>query len=86
MRNAGGYAVWSYDDGRVVEQDSFTCKHCQRVTFVAAKQDPATLGGLCKCCMGLTCARCAALGTCTPFERALDLAESRQRFLQSVGG
>lgn len=85
MRSPGGYAVWSYDDGRIVEQDSFTCTHCQRVTFVAARQDPASLGGLCKQCMGLVCARCAADGRCTPFEKVLEAQEARGRFLQSAG-
>lgn len=85
MRRSGGYAVWSYDDGRVVETDSFTCGHDQRVVFVPAGADPASLGGFCKQCMRLICPRCVAAGTCTPFEQALDRMEARGRFLQSAG-
>ena len=63
MRNPGGYAVWSYDDGRRREADSFTCGHCNRIVIVPPRADPADLGGLCKQCMALTCPRCTAQRT-----------------------
>lgn len=85
MRSPGGYAVWTRDDGRTVEMDSMTCGHCQFVTFIPAGADPADLGGLCKVCMRLICARCTAKGSCTPFEQALEKSEARGRFLRSAG-
>lgn len=85
MRNPGGYAVWTEADGGIVERDSFTCRHCQFVVFVPPRTDPANLGGLCKQCMGLICPKCVAQGTCTPFEKALEKMEAKDRFLRSAG-
>lgn len=64
--------------------DSFTCNHCNRVTFVQARQDPSDLGGFCRVCMRHICGPCADLGACTPYEREMELAEARDRFLRSV--
>lgn len=85
MRTPGGYAVWTHADGHTVETDSFTCGHCQFVTFVPPRTDPANLGGLCKVCMRLICQRCTAKGSCTPFEQALERSEARDRFRRAVG-
>lgn len=85
MRRAQGYGV-EMRDGRVVhEQDSFTCGHCNSVVFVNAKTDPASLGGVCKLCMTMTCAHCTAKAKCDPFEKKLERMESRDRFLRNVG-
>jgi len=61
------------------EIDTFVCNHCNRVVHVPPRQDAANIGGLCKCCMNLICARCVDKGTCIPFERKLEEAEARQR-------
>ena len=79
MLRPQGYAVVSYDDGRVVERDTFTCAHCQRVVFVKPRQDPATLGGWCGCCSTLICSTCEADGRCTPFEKRLEEIEEKGR-------
>ena len=78
MRNPQGYAVWT-GPSAVVERDSFSCGHCNRITFVAPRADPADVGGLCKQCMHLICPRCTALGRCTPLEQQIEQSEARDR-------
>lgn len=56
------------------EEHSFTCKHCNRVTFVKAGCDPVDLGGRCTCCDALICKHCVGK-PCMPLERRLDLYE-----------
>jgi hypothetical protein len=84
MRNPGGYARIDDLDGATQEFDTFTCAHCNGITHVRARQDPAEIGGLCKQCMGLICPRCVGR-TCRPFLRRLEEAESRARFRQTIG-
>jgi len=93
LRNPGGYGVESGPDGKLVrELDSFTCFHCQKVSFVKPFEKPEDAGGLCKICMRLICKWCvgraeqAAPGRgCIPFEKRLDQMEARERFLRSAG-
>jgi len=84
MRRPGGYAIRSGADG-TREWDTFTCSHCQRVVLVEARQDPSTLGGFCRVCMKHICGPCADKGVCAPFEKAMERAEARERFLRSAG-
>lgn len=86
MRRPQGYGVERRDGAIVHEEDSFTCGHCNTVVFVKPKQDAADMGGLCKLCMKLTCARCAGSGKCDPFEEKLLRMESRDRLLKAVRG
>lgn len=82
MLRPGGYLV-GQGDGVKIEQDTFTCAHCNRVVFVKPQSDPADLGGLCKQCMGLICPSCVGRG-CDPLEKKLERAEARDRFLRSI--
>lgn len=84
MRNAGGYAVTTGPDG-VVERDTITCGHCQKVVFIPPKADPADLGGLCKMCMTHICEPCVGKMKCTPFERQLETMEAKGRMLKAMG-
>lgn len=84
MRRAGGYAVATYPE-KIVEADSFTCSHCNRVKFVKAKERAEDLGGLCKVCMGLICDECVNKG-CTPFEKKLEAQEARYHARRSYEG
>ena len=84
MRSPQGYARVSGPDG-VVERDTFTCHHCQRIVFVAPKADPSTLGGFCRLCMKHICGPCAHEGTCRPFEKKLEEYERANRFHRAVG-
>ena len=70
----GGYTVRTGPLGKEFEADTFTCKHCCRVVLVAARCDPAELGGYCNCCDALICKYCVGK-PCTPLEKKLDLYE-----------
>lgn len=65
--------------------DTFKCGHCQYIVHVQPQCDAADAGGLCKCCMRLICLKCVDKGTCTPWEVAIEAAESRQAALRSYG-
>jgi hypothetical protein len=84
VRRPQGYAVWDDPDRGKTERDTFTCRHCNKVVFVKPKEDPSSLGGFCRMCAGHVCARCAG-GSCTPFEKKLEMIEARDRFRRSLG-
>ena len=65
--------------------DTFTCGHCQFLVHVPPKADPADMGGMCKCCMRLICGKCVDKGTCTPWEKAIEASEARDRFRREAG-
>jgi hypothetical protein len=70
-------------DGRTVgEVDTLTCVHCNGIHRVT-REDP---GGFCRQCMKPICSRCAARGTCSPFERRITVLEDRERFRRALGG
>lgn len=79
-----GYVRITGPDG-TREHETFTCAHCQRIVHVPPRADPASMGGVCKQCMGLICPACAARGRCDPFERKLEREEARARLLRSAG-
>lgn len=101
MRNPGGYGFafapegtpalrfdgWRCEATRsgVVEVDTFSCFHCNRVVHVKPKMDPADMGGLCKQCMKLICKYCVGKG-CDPLEEKLKRSEDRDRFWRSLEG
>ena len=85
----GGYSIISDPIKGVTEMDSFTCKHCNRVVFVHARQSPEDLGGRCTICDSLICRSCVDHGTCDPFEEKLKRLEDplyRRRSIHKVGG
>ena len=71
MRNAGGFAQSVYPSGHTVDCDTFTCNHCQKVTFVWPGQSAYDMGGGCRICNSLICSKCVDKGTCTPWEQHL---------------
>jgi len=71
MRKPGGYTFLVDGDGKAHEGETFTCKHCQRITRVEARQRPEDLGGFCTLCAGLICSHCVGKG-CDPFEAKLE--------------
>lgn len=87
MRRPGGYAVISdpQQSQPVLETDTFTCGHCQKIVPVPPRCDPADLGGLCKVCMRLVCPVCHGQGSCTPFEKRIEQQEAKGRMLRSMG-
>lgn len=84
MRRANNYSTITSPEG-TVEQDSFTCGHCQKVVLVQPRQKGEDLGGMCKQCMGLICPACVDKMVCTPWEKQLEQIESRARMLRSIG-
>ena len=97
MRRPQGYAVLTIPEGAVIklgglphkevpagvmELDTVSCGHCNRVTHVMPRMDPADMGGLCKICYGLICKFCVGRG-CDPLEAKLERAEARYHALRS---
>lgn len=100
LRTPTGYATLTDPDQPLVEFDTVTCGHCQRVIRVkpgtAATTylllDHQTLrsreepGAACRVCMRPVCLACCADGRCTPWERRLEAMEARDRLVRSVLG
>lgn len=84
MRNPGGYFCLTDPEKGTTEGDSFTCRHCCRLTFVKPKMSPTDLGGLCRVCDGLICSQCVGKG-CDPLEEQLRRMENRDIALRSYG-
>lgn len=85
MRNPGGYSIVSFiDNDKTIERDTFTCKHCQHVTFLETgrRMDPDAINR-CVVCDKLICKFCVGKG-CTPFEKQLELMERRDRLVADV--
>jgi len=103
MQKPHGY-VTIVSDGPLVERDSVTCGHCQRIVLVKpgtagtvylirqldGSPDVEVEGAGCMVCArnGLAtpvCLRCHRIGKCIPWERRVEQAEARGRFLRSAG-
>lgn len=84
MRNPGGQLLICDDEGREKAFDSFTCGHCNRVSFVKPRQDPADIGGLCKTCMKLICGACVG-EPCRTLEQRIAEEEARYEARRSYG-
>lgn len=91
MRRPGGYAILSGPDlRRPNEWDTFTCFHCNAVKHLRAGDPTADSNEGCRCvvCDKLICKRCKNLSAkfgCTPFEKAIEKAEARDRFRREAG-
>lgn len=83
MRNPQGYGTIFGPCG-TEEYDTTTCYHCNTVNRILPKMRPEDMGGLCKMCMKLICAKCVD-GPCVPFEKRLEQVEERDRALRSYG-
>lgn len=90
---AGGEGIWtSPDSGREVQvRDWIMCNHCQWMHHVEPKEDPATLGGFCRTCMGFLCPSCVhkrevLLEGCTPFMEKIEQAEAKDRLRRQIAG
>lgn len=98
MRRPQGYATFSSPDAPVIERDTASCGHCNRVVFVKPgtastvylfpqmqgpdKEEP---GAMCRVCMRAICLACCAQGSCTPLERRIEQMEARRRMLRAIG-
>lgn len=101
MRKPGGYAVVTDPDrGAPYEWDTCTCAHCQRVVFTKAGTASTVYliqnragafvgteaGAFCRLCMAPICLHCHDAGGCTPWEKRLEIAESKDRLRRAVLG
>jgi hypothetical protein len=82
MRRPGGYGVITQANGSIIEHDTFTCSHCQRVTQVPPKANPDDFGDFCRTCMRMICVQCAGK-ECVPFTKKLEEALERAHALRS---
>jgi hypothetical protein len=74
MRRPLGYSIISNADGwgSTIEQDTYTCFHCNKVGFLKPRQEPEHR---CKSCFGYICPACANK-PCLPLEEQLRMMES----------
>ena len=84
MLKPGGYARAEYDDGRIVESDTATCRHCNTIFHVGPKQSATDIGGFCAVCSGIVCAKCVG-GWCDEIQRKLDRWEASYHARRSYG-
>lgn len=83
-----GYGVLTQPGERTIEEDTFTCVHCNAVQAMAPYFQPSESGGWCRQCNGPVCNACAGK-PCRPFEKWLDEVEKkaqRERFVTSILG
>lgn len=88
MLRPGGYAQILDPDAPLVERDTCSCGHCNKVIFTKPGSASTTYliqhrdgrwteeaGAFCRVCMRPVCLRCHDLGSCLPLERWLDQQE-----------
>jgi hypothetical protein len=71
MLRPQGYSLLIDPDIGTVEHDTFTCAHCQKVTFLKALARPDDQGGFCRKCMALVCKECAGK-ECKPIMKQVE--------------
>ncbi len=84
MLRPGGWQFTTGPEGHTVESETFTCKHCNRITAVRPRERPEDIGGLCKVCMGLVCSRCVGQ-PCLTLEERLAREEQSYHARRSYG-
>jgi hypothetical protein len=102
MRKPQGYGLLldPGSDVPLLERDTITCGHCQRIVHVKPGTGATTYlifhppswawreeaGAACRVCMRPVCLACHDLGTCTPWERQLEAMEAKDRLVRAVLG
>jgi hypothetical protein len=98
MRSAGGYSVITEPGKRDVEHDTFSCAHCNAITFTqpgwgkplqvaVVRVDGSIMmkdAGFCRKCYRHICPRCENKFECTPVEKRLD--DEEREWKRSRGG
>lgn len=91
MRNPQGYALILDPAAPLVERDTITCGHCNRIIFIKPGHGITTYllqrpdglwteepGAFCRICMRPVCLVCHDHGRCLPLEARLAAAEATQ--------
>ena len=100
MRPITGYATVTDPDAPLLERDTVSCGHCQRVIFVKPNSASTIYlifnrqtwrwdevpGAGCFRCGRPVCLTCCANGRCTPWEQRLAASEARDRLRRAVTG
>lgn len=91
MRAPHGLATVIVEGREILDRDTITCGHCQRIVLVKPgtgstvyllaragtwREEP---GAFCRVCMSPICLPCCDRGGCTPWERQLEVSEARDR-------
>lgn len=98
MRSAGGYSVITEPGAPDKEQDTFSCAHCNAISFTepgwnkplqvaVVRADNSVYmkdAGFCRRCYRHICPRCENKFECTPIEKRFDDEEKEWR--RSRGG
>lgn len=84
MRKASGVALTFDERGKIIENETFTCKHCQKVVLIPHQADPSQMGGFCYSCAALVCPACYGK-PCEHFEKKLERAEAQYHARRSYG-
>jgi hypothetical protein len=71
MLRPGGYSILIDPETGTVENDTFTCAHGQKVTFLKPFVRADEQGGFCRKCMSLVCKDCAGKG-CNPIMKQVE--------------
>lgn len=87
IRHEQGYVcITDNETGKVLEECStFRCNHCQYIVHVRHKASPYELGGLCRACNKLICARCVDKATCQTVEAWLEREEEKYHRRKEYG-
>jgi hypothetical protein len=85
-RDPKGFSLVTDGWGVETKEDTFACRHCQRIVFVRPRQDPNEF--FCRGCMAPICPACAN-APCEHFERKLERSEAtdawlRERFAEKL--
>ena len=90
MRNAGGYRIITEPGKADIENDTFTCAHCNGIVLVPAGTASITVGSTCLACMKHICEACTVQMDrtlkCVPFEKRLERIENKARLARSILG
>lgn len=88
MQQRGGYALLIDPAApHVVERDTFSCSHCNRVVMLHDTNGKRleSVAVHCHGCDARVCVPCAEHAKCDPLEEKLKRSEARGAFFRSVG-
>ena len=80
-----GYSRYVDEHGRLHENDTFTCRHCQRLVDKAAFTRVEDIAGVCAHCNAPICPVCIKRGQCDPFEEKMKRIEASYHARRSYG-